>query len=214
MAKKLLDYTLSDLYEWIELGRSQNAPEELFEYVNILDKIRAMRLRKDIYGSKDAIIKHLINFEPSLKDNRYKANLLYSESIEYFYSDENISQRAWKNLYAEELDKAYDLAIALAQSTNDIEKASRIKEKAAKIRGLDKDEPEKIPDNLFNRPYKIYTMDMNQFEIGSEDRDAAVAWIEENGKKLSVKAIDRIKQEMGATKIKLFLDEAENPRKD
>lgn len=211
MAKKLLDYKLDDLYEWIESGK---APEgELALYVNLLDKIRGMMQRKDIYGNKEAIIKHLINFEEGM--TRYKAVQFYSESIEYFNTQTIISQRAWRNLYADELDRLYDLAVSLAQTTGDSEKASKIKERAAKIRGLDQEEPEKIPASLFTRPNKIYTMDMNMFEAGAVDRTEAIAWVEENGKKLTAKAIDRIKQEIGfAEKIKIFYDETEDPRKD
>lgn len=214
MAKKLLDYNLDDLYEWIETGRSQTAPEELFQYANLLDKIRGMMLRKDIYGNKEAIIKHLVNFDENLKGNRYKANQFYAESIEYFYTQDNISKKAWRNLYAEDLDKAYDLAISLAQSTADVEKASKIKERAAKVRALDQEEPEKLPDNFFTRPNKIYTIDMDKFELGNVNRTELEIWIDENTKKLTPKAIDRIKQEALITKVKIFQDEEENPRKD
>lgn len=214
MAKKLLDYNLDDLYEWIETGRSLNVPEELFLYAQILDKIRAMMLRKDIYGNKEAIIKHLVNFDENLKGNRYKANQYYAESIEYFYTQDNISKKAWRNLYAEDLDKAYDLAISLAQSTADVEKASKIKERAAKVRALDQEEPEKLPDNFFTRPNKIYTIDMDKFELGNVNRTELEIWIDENTKKLTPKAIDRIKQEALITKVKIFQNEEENPRKD
>lgn len=214
MAKKLLDYNLDDLYEWIETGRSQTAPEELFQYANLLDKIRGMMLRKDIYGNKEAIIKHLVNFDENLKGNRYKANQYYAESIEYFYTQDNISKKAWRNLYAEDLDKAYDLAISLAQSTADVEKASKIKERAAKVRALDQEEPEKLPDNFFTRPNKIYTIDMDKFELGNVNRTELEIWIDENTKKLTPKAIDRIKQEALITKVKIFQNEEENPRKD
>ena len=214
MAKKLLDYNLDDLYEWIETGRSQTAPEELFQYANLLDKIRGMMLRKDIYGSKEAIIKHLVNFDENLKGNRYKANQYYAESIEYFYTQDNISKKAWRNLYAEDLDKAYDLAISLAQSTADVEKATKIKERAAKVRALDQEEPEKLPDNFFTRPNKIYTIDMDKFELGNVDRKELEIWIDENTKKLTPKAIDRIKQEALITKVKIFQNEEEDGRKD
>lgn len=214
MAKKLLDYNLDDLYEWIETGRSLNVPEELFLYAEILDKIRAMMLRKDIYGNKEAIIKHLVNFDEHLKNNRPKANQFYAESIEYFYTQDNISKKAWRNLYAEDLDKAYDLAISLAQSTADVEKASKIKERAAKVRALDQEEPEELPDNFFTRPNKIYTIDMDKFELGNVDRKELEIWIDENTKKLTPKAIDRIKQEALITKVKIFQNEEENPRKD
>ena len=214
MAKKLLDYNLDDLYEWIETGRSLKVPEELFLYAQILDKIRAMMLRKDIYGNKEAIIKHLVNFDEHLKNNRPKANQFYAESIEYFYTQDNISKKAWRNLYAEDLDKAYDLAISLAQSTADVEKASKIKERAAKVRALDQEEPEKLPDNFFTRPNKIYTIDMDKFELGNVDRKELEIWIDENTKKLTPKAIDRIKQEALITKVKIFQNEEEDGRKD
>ena len=214
MAKKLLDYNLDDLYEWIENGKSAVVDESFMRYVDLLDKVRSMMLRKDIYGNKETIIRHLITFEPELQKNKYRANQIYSESVEYFYTQDTISKKAWRNLYADDLDKAYDLAIALAETSSDVEKATKIKERAGKIRALDQVDPPEIPKNLFSRPNKVYTMDMDMWEIGSEDRNDAVAWIEEYGKKLSGKQIDRIKQEIGATKIKIFQDETDDPRKD
>lgn len=214
MAKKLLDYNLDDLYEWIENGRSLQVDENLLKYVELLDKVRSMMLRRDVYGNKETIIKHLITFEPELQTKKYRANQIYSESVEYFYTQDTISKKAWRNLYAEDLDKAYDLAIALAETSSDVDKATKIKERAAKIRALDQVDPPEIPKHLFTKPNKVYTMDMDMWEIGSEDRNDAVAWVEENGKKLSLKQIDRIKQEIGATKIKIFQDETEDPRKD
>jgi hypothetical protein len=214
MAKKLLDYNLDDLYEWIENGKSAVVDESFMKYVELLDKVRSMMLRKDIYGNKETIIRHLITFEPELQKNKHRAAQIYSESIEYFYTQDTISKKAWRNLYAEDLDKAYDLAIALAETSSDVDKATKIKERAAKIRALDQVDPPEIPKNIFSRPNKVYSMDMDLWEIGSEDRNDAVAWVEENGKKLSLKQIDRIKQEIGATKIKIFQDETEDPRKD
>lgn len=214
MAKKLLDYNLDDLYEWIENGRSLQVDENLLKYVELLDKVRSMMLRRDVYGNKETIIKHLITFEPELQTKKYRANQIYSESVEYFYTQDTISKKAWRNLYADDLDKAYDLAIALAETSSDVDKATKIKERAGKMRVLDQIDPPEIPKNLFSRPNKVYSMDMDMWEIGSEDRNDAVAWVEEYGKKLSLKQIDRIKQEIGATKIKIFQDETEDPRKD
>ena len=67
MAKKLTDYNLDDLYAWVESNYTIPVSEELMQYANLLDKIRGMILRKDLYGTKEAIIKYLIEFEPSLK---------------------------------------------------------------------------------------------------------------------------------------------------
>lgn len=214
MAKKLLDYKLDDLLEWIENGRTDGMSEEFFRYVDLLDKIRAMRNRKDLYGSKEAIIRHLMAFQPELKGNRAKASELYAECIEYFYTEDVISKRAWRNLYAEDLDKAYDLAMALAQTTEDVVKCGSLKERAAKMRELDKNDPEGLPTNFFDRPNKIYTLDMDLFEMGNADRKEIEIWIDDNVKNLTPKAIDRIKQEALIQKIKIFPDEVEDARKD
>lgn len=171
-------------------------------------------LRHDIYGSKEAIIKHLITFEPDLKGNRLKANQFYNETVEYFYADTEISKGAWRNLYADDLDKAYNLALALAENTGDIEKATKIKERAAKMRGLDKEDPVQFPDEALQKPFKIYTMEMDKhFELPNEDRKAIELWIDENTKDLPAKAIERIKQEAQILPVKIFQDE-EDPRKD
>lgn len=213
--KKLTDYNLDDLYDWIENGRMDNMPEGFVQYVNLLDKIRAMRLRHDVFGTKEAILKHLISFEPDLKGNRLKAVQLYNESIEYFYSDNEISKAAWRNVYADDLDNAYNLAIALAETTADIEKASKIKERAFKFRGLDKEDPIETPEDALKKPFKVYTMDMDKhFELPNEDRKEIELWIDENTKELTEKAKERIKQEALILPVKIFQDEEENPRKN
>src|SRR5690606_8233938 len=96
------DLTLSDLYDFLEFGSINNAPPNIVEYVQVLDKIRGMHLRIDKFGSKEAIIKHLIVFEGY---SRHKANSLYEDSLEYFYSDSKISKNAWRNIIAEKMMK-------------------------------------------------------------------------------------------------------------
>ena len=207
MAKKLTDYSLDDLYLWIEEGQDAKVPEEFIAYVNMLDKIRAMKLRADIYASKEAIIKHLVTFEAEIKGNRIKATELYNEALEYFYCDSGLSKAAWRNLYAENADKDYELARALAENSSDMKKASDISERAWKFRGLDKDDEKLLPDNFADKPLKVYTMDMDHFEVGNEDRKEIEIWVDENSKDLNAKQIDRIKQEAGILKLKFFEDE-------
>jgi hypothetical protein len=210
MAKRLTDYNLSDLYKWIEAGQSSAAPEEFIEYVNLLEKIYRMMNRADIYGSKEAIVKHLITFEESLKGNRIKALDIYYESFEYFNADDKISKKAWRKFYASKLDQDYEMARAISENASDFEKASRIVDKAAKLRQLDQEDPPELPKSMFDKPIKVYTMDMNQFEVVNEDITDIENWIDENTKELSPKAIDRIKQEAMILPIKIFDDEQAN----
>lgn len=214
MAKKLTDYSINDLYDWIEDGQSAKVDPEFIAYVQLLDKIRAMMSRSDIYAGKEAVIRHLVAFEPEIKGNRIKALTLYNEAFEYFNVDETISKQAWRNYYAAEADKDYLLARALAENTNDVEKASKIAERAYKFRGLDKEDEKELPEGFDQKPLKVYTMDMDHFEIGNEDRKDIELWIDENTKELNPKQVDRIKQEAGILKLKFFQDEEEDPRKD
>lgn len=207
MAKRLTDYNLGDLYKWIEAGQTTSAPEEFIQYVNLLEKIYRMMNRVDIYGSKEAIIKHLVTFEESLKGNRFKAIDLYNESFEYFNADEKISKKAWRNFYAAKLDQDYEMARAIAEDASDYEKASRIADKAYKFRQLDQEDPPELPRSMFDKPIKVYTTDMDQFEAGNEDLKEIENWIEENTKELTPKAIERIKQEAMILPIKIFDDE-------
>ncbi|WP_336689365.1 MULTISPECIES: hypothetical protein [unclassified Chryseobacterium] len=207
MAKRLTDYNLDDLYKWIESGQSSSAPAEFIDYVNLLEKIYRMMNRIDLYGSKESIIKHLVNFEESLKGNRIKAIDLYNEAFEYFNADTKISKKAWRNYYASKLDQDYEMARAVSENASDFEKASRIADKAYKFRQLDQEDPPELPREMFNKPIKVYTMDMDQFEVGNENLTEIENWIDENTKELSPKAIDRIKQEAMILPIKIFDDE-------
>ena len=213
MAKKLTDYNLDDLYAWVESNYTIPVSEELMQYANLLDKIRGMILRKDLYGTKEAIIKYLIEFEPSLKGNRLRANEIYAETIEWFYANDTISQKAWKNFYASELEKAYYLALELAETSDQIEKATKILERAYKFRGLDIPEVEKPDALIYQKPNKVYTLNMDMFEIGNVPKDEIEQFIDQNVKGLPVKAIERIKQEALISKIKVFEDDGEDSRK-
>lgn len=211
--KKLIDYELADLYDWIEAGQPADVPSEFADYVNVLDKIRGMLNRIDKYGSNEVIVRHLITFEPELKGKRIKAMELINESIEYFYANKTLSKKAWCLWYATQLEKAYNFAIATAKNPSEAEKASKILERAGKFREMAESTELKLPDEIFKKPYKIYTMDLNLFDKPNVDREEIDLWLEENFKELPQKALDTIKEEAMLKPIRLFKDEAEDPRK-
>ncbi|MHA7822461.1 hypothetical protein ACVVIH_06835 [Chryseobacterium arthrosphaerae] len=207
MAKKLTDYNLDDLYNWIESGQNTSVPEKFAEYVSLLQKIYQMMCRGDLYGSKEAVIKHLVTFEESLKNNRIAALNVYNEAFEYFNADAGISKKAWRNFYAGKLDQDYEMSRALAKDASDFEKASRIAHKASLLRQLDQEDPPELPREMFAKPLKVYTTDMDQFEIGNESLADIEAWIDENTKELSPKAIERLKEEAMLLPIRIFDNE-------
>lgn len=208
-------YDINSLYEWVESGQPNTVDEDFAKYVNMLSKIFNMRMRFDKFGEKEAIIAHLVAFEKDLKGNRLKALQLYNESMEYFYGSTDITKKAHLNKYADDLDKDISVARLVAQNVNDFEKISKMVERVAKIRSEANPDEDKLPDSLFQQPIKVYTFDMNHFEIGNENIEETEKWIDEKIQQMSPKAIDRIKQEaMAQLPVKVFLEDSENPRKD
>jgi hypothetical protein len=206
---KIEDLELSDLYEFLEFGDMNNAPAHIVEYVQVLDKIRAMSLRIDKFGSKEAIIKHLVAFE---NYSRYKANKLYEEALEYFYTDSKISKQAWKNILAEKMLKNVTFAELIKETVYDAEKIQNMYLKIRDVLDLDKEDKEEIPNELFSRPVKIYSVDADFLGLPSVNRHRLAEMID-SFPELSEKERDRIKQEALVVQLKAFPDDQENPRK-
>ena len=80
------------------------APQEIVDYLDLMDKIRGMHLRIDRYGGKDAIVNHLMKVEGL---SRYLANKAYNQAMEYFYADNDISKEAWRNIIATNGEKYF-----------------------------------------------------------------------------------------------------------
>lgn len=208
-------YDLAKLREWMESGQPKNVDPDFAKYVNMLSKIFNMRMRFDRFGEKEAIINHLVTFEEDIKGNRLEALRLFNESMEYFYGSKDISKRAHLNRYADDLERDVVLGRKLAQNVNDLEKVSKIVKILAELREKANPDENTLPEEMFARPLKVYTFDMDHFEIGNEDLNETENWIEEKIQQLTPKAIERIKQEaMVSLPVKVFQEDEENPRKN
>lgn len=201
------------LYDWIEKGQSSSVSEEFVQYVNMLSKIFNMKQRFDVYGDREAIIKHLVTFEPDIKGNRLEALRLYNEAMEYYYGDISLPKKVLRNMAAARVEKDAQMARLTAENSSDFEKVSKIEERAFKMRQLDIIDEEKPDELIYQKPNKVYTLNMDMFEIGNVPKDEIEQWIDQNVKQLPVKAIERIKQEALISKIKVFEDDGEDSRK-
>ena len=206
-------YNIDMLYDWIEKGQSSSVSEEFVQYVNMLSKIFNMKQRFDVYGDSEAIIKHLVTFEPDIKGNRLEALRLYNEAMEYYYGDISLPKKVLRNMAAARVEKDAQMARLTAENSSDFEKASKIEERAFKMRQLDIIDEEKPDALIYQKPNKVYTLNMDMFEIGNVPKDEIEQWIDQNVKQLPVKAIERIKQEALISKIKVFEDDGEDSRK-
>lgn len=209
MAMKLENISLQDIFDYVESGSPDNAPEEIIRYLDLLDKARSMHLRIKKYGTREAILKHLMKVENL---SRYLANQIYNDSLEYFYANQQISNEAWRNIIAERMYNNYLLAIAVAKDTKDIKQANAILMEVYKARGLDQPDKEELPEALFNKPWKLYAMDAEMLGMPSTNRIELGKLIDELPE-LTEKEKMMIKREAAVTQIKLFPDEQEDARK-
>ena len=209
MRLRLEDISLDHIYDFIENGNPDDADPAIVEYLEQLDKVRGMKLRFDRWASKDAIIGHLIKVDGM---TRYLANQLYNDALQYFYCDSTISKEAWRNLYAEDQEKDIAVARMLAKDASDFAKISKMRKELAELRGLFKDDPEELPEEWFQKPWKLYAMDAEFLGMPAIDRPKLAKQID-TLPELTEKERELIKREAAIMTPKLFLDESENPRK-
>jgi hypothetical protein len=203
------DVGLDDLKEFLETGNPDNAPEAIVQYIELLTRIHGMTLRIDKFGSKEAVLKHLIAFEGL---SRYKASLVYNETLEYFYTDKEVSKKAWRNFYAAILDQEINFSRRIKKDTADSKRIAEMVEKAANMRGAFDEEIEELPEELFRTPYIVYTCDPELLGLPKVDRNKLSAQIDAYPE-LSEKEKIQIKREAQILPINIFPNEQENPRK-
>ncbi|MDM1529009.1 hypothetical protein [Myroides odoratimimus] len=201
---------IKDIYDFMERGNVNNAPLHIVEYLQLLDKVRGMTLRIDKFGSKEAVVKHLILVD---KLTRYKANQVYDEAIEYFYSDSMISKQAWRSLYADKAEKALNFAMLQMRDVNDASKVVKMAHDIAILRGINEPDKDDLNEDIFKAPIKLYTVDAEKLGLKTApNRTELAKWLDELPE-LPENVRSRIKSEAGILPFKLFLDEQEDPRK-
>lgn len=203
------DISLDHIYDFMENGSLKNAPDEIVNYLLLLDKVMGLIRRVDIYGNKDAVIKHLVlveNLSP------YKARKLYNETIEYFHSDKEISKEAYRNYYAERMDKVTNFALLIMKDVADAAKVHKMLLDTMIARGVNEKDKEVIPDHYYDKPVNLMTYDARILEFGETNRTALNEFIDQLPD-LTEKERIRIKQEGLLLPLKIFQNESENPRK-
>lgn len=200
---------LQDIYEFMEKGNVNNAPPEIVLYLDLLDKTRGMLLRIDQWSNDEAVVKHLV-----LSDglSRYKAKKLIDEAREYFYKDVNVSKQAWRNIYADKAERALNFAMLTMKDAKDAFGVIKAIRDLSEIRGLNIEEIEDLPEELFQKPMKLYSLDANISEFTSTaDRNKLAKFIDALPE-LTEKEKDRIKAEALCLPLTIFPDESQNPR--
>ena len=178
-------------------------PANMVRYLEIIEIIRAMYSK---YETKSFIINTLMT--PVYGFCRRDANRLYYDSLNFFFADNDVKQKAWQNIYAEHLENlAY---YALERDELDI--ARRCFMDAANMRGVNKDEKNEIPAEMLNRPVIIYSIDPEKVGIPQASRRELAQFID-NLPEISERERVRVKRDAGVIETTLFEDIITNDSK-
>lgn len=204
---------LKDIYDFMETGNPKNAPEHIVAYLELLDMVRGMFLRIDQFGSKETIVKHLM-LSPKYQLSRYKASQVCDEAQEYFYRDSKISKDAWRNIYAEKMEKMINFAMLTVKDVSDAQKVIKMLADAAVLRRVNEKDEEELPQEIFQPPFVVYTWDAEALDMPKVNRQKLSEMIDKFPE-LTEKERIRIKQEslIPGFPLKIFPNEQEDPRK-
>lgn len=209
------EVTLEDIYDFIESGNPDNAPEHIVEYLELLTRVDGMIRRIDKFGSKNAVVKHIVLVEKLFgqKLSYYKASKIYSEAIEYFFSDAEVSKKAWGNFYANIIDQEINFARQIKKDGQDSKRIVDMAKVAAEIRGVFDEDKEELPDELFRKPFVVYSTKAEELGLPKVDRNVLKQMIDTKIPDLSEKEKLRIYQEADIVQFEVFPNVEKDPRK-
>ena len=200
---------LQDIYEFMEKGNIKDAPPEIVQYLELLDKTRGMLQRIDQFSNDEAIVKHLVLVDGL---SRYKAKQFIDAAREYFYKDSNVSKNAWRNIYAEKAEKALNFALLTMKDAKEGLACIKAIRDLIEIRGLNLPEIEEIPAELFLRPMRLYSLDARISEFASPTDRNEIAKLIDAFPDLSERVKIRLKQEALCLPHTIFPNEQEDVR--
>lgn len=202
------DISLEQIYAFIDDGDPDDAPSEIIQYLELMDKVRGMHLRVDRYGGKDAIVNHLIKVEGI---SRYLANKVYNQAMEYFYADIEISRNAWLNIIAGKMEKVSSFGMVQMKDVSDAAKVNKmLVELKDVVMQLYENESD-IPDGAYDKMIKIYTTSMSDLGKKPQPKKELAEFIKSLPNEISEKVKELAEQEAGLKQLE-FLPDAD-PRK-
>lgn len=201
--------SLSVIYQFIDRGNAAEAPQEVVQYLNWMEKIRCMDQRRENYGNRDLVIKHLVKVDGL---SRYMADRIYDDTMEYFYSERNISRDAHRNRLAEMMMKNISLATVASNDPHTVIAINKSILDVAKVLKLDEPDPIEL-DTETPSPWIIYTTSAEDLGLPKIKRNVLNKQID-NIPDISEKTREHIKREAGSLPMILFPEIEKDARKD
>ncbi|MFY0628645.1 MAG: hypothetical protein JXR07_20270 [Reichenbachiella sp.] len=107
-----------------------------------------------------------------------RASEMFDEALNLFYIDRNVEKRALRNLKAEQIEEAAIVVRDNAQTSRDWEVYGNLQMQAAKLRELDKPDPEVLSKETYQKPVRIYSLDPQSVGIPKIERQEVANQIE------------------------------------
>lgn len=152
----------------LSTGSLDGLPEAERRYYDLMELVRGLRARlkfNDKVVTKAGIIR-LLKSEPyGLSD--YMARRVYTDSMNFFWAQDDVRPRAWSNFYAERLENWANLLFV----QGDPRDALRYMKLAAQLRGCFDQEAPGVPEELLNQQQTIiYTTSRRDLGLPATDR--------------------------------------------
>lgn len=151
------------LQDYLASGCTMELTDDEMDYYNALYALIGIQRK---YG-KDNAISFLMHDPFQVK--RAKAREMYNEAINLFFADDSVESNAHRNMMYDNLQKAAQVVLMNAHSSKDMEVYGNLMVQAAKIKQLDKPDPQKRKE-VNEKPIKIYMLDTQAVGIPQVNR--------------------------------------------
>lgn len=164
LVQKLSDYILG--------GSLNDLSTEEALYIDALTLFNSM-YRK--YGRRNTV--NFFTKSPwNLKHSR--SSEMMDEALSLFYTDRSVEKKAMRHLFAEELMEAAMVVRDNALTSKDWEVFGNLKIQAAKLLGLDKEDPEKLDKEVYLKPVRLFSLDPESVGLPKVNRQELAIQIE------------------------------------
>lgn len=177
--------------DYIASGSKGILSDKELIYIDILTLVYSL----DGQYGKRRTIKFLTS--PPFNFSYEHASDVYGEATEMFYSNRKISKEAMRSKIADQFDALYIAARDAAQTSKDYEIAANILANKARALQLDKDDPVKLPSEIYVKPFRVLSLTPEAIGLPAVNRQELGRQIEELVAPESVKR--RLKMEAGVT---------------
>lgn len=140
------------LQDYLASGCTMELMDDEMDYYNALYALIGIQRK---YG-KDNAISFLMHDPFQVK--RARAREMYNEAINLFFANDSVENNAHRNMMYDNLQKAAQVVLMNAHSSKDMEVYGNLMIQAAKIKQLDKPDPQKRKE-VNEKPIKIYMLD-------------------------------------------------------